>query len=179
MEALYNIRYEIDGLCQLIYIESKVSQRTYEIYRSLRLSKVWTTKIIKILNSEEQSSDIMIKGEFNEEPSSIEFILFNLDGKQTWEKISPFEKIDFLLTEIDKIITLLPDYNTWCQKFMEDNIFSKCDAMTKEEYYAFEEKACKKVPDFQLEVTQVYIHLTEAKMFLGFELLNLKDNGTI
>lgn len=167
MEALYKLRLEIDGLIQLAN-STEVSNDLYSFFKSLQLAKAWMTRTIKELHPGDESSDsLSMEGEVTP-------ITYNLIFIKEWRSKKELEKIDFFLQQIDIIVEELPDYTTWCYKHMEEQIFSKCDSMTKEEYGAFEEKACQEMPNWELEITQVYIHLTEAKMFLGFEILNLK-----
>lgn len=168
MEILYKVRLEIDGLHQLTNMNwgvqsSNLGMWRFEVCKHLRLAKSWTTKIIKILNPEENSSDILLPKEFDPNilTSSVEFMFSN--QKEFWEKKLILEKIDWLVSTIDEVITELPDYKYW-----KKNIESTIDFMSM--------TVDMELPDWQLEINQVYIHLQEAKMFLGFELLNIKDH---
>lgn len=158
MEKLYRLRLEIDGLIQLIPIGFLEAQ---PISRSLFLSKSWMTKIIRILNPEENSLDTLDINEIKNRHDIMEYQLFFIDVYENWKYKSNLEKIDLLITEIDKIINQLPNYVNWYIniKQSEDYINTFCKP---------------ELPNWKIEIDQVYINLTEAKMFLGFELLNLK-----
>lgn len=165
MEILYKVRLEIDGLHQLTNMNWGVNDKTqwrFDVCKNLRLAKGWTTKIIKLLNPEENSFDTLeIKEDcIVEELSSIEYqVLF----KDSWKDKPALEKIDWLINGIDGITSKLPGYKYW-----KKNIESTLDFMNM--------TVEVQLPDWQLEINQVYIHLQEAKMFLGFELLNIKDH---
>lgn len=163
MEILYKLRLEIDGLIQLSK-EGRFSSWPLESYSRLKLAKAWTSKIIGILNPEENSSDVLDVRDLQERESltNIEYHLINSRG--VWANSDILVKIDFLLTEIDKIIEQLPYHNEWWLQITTSRDYSDTTGQKPI------------LPDWSLERQQVYIHLTEAKMFLGFELLNLKDN---
>ena len=163
MEILFKTRTEIDGLLKLI-------PPIQHLQNSLRLSKSWTTKAILVLNPEDNTPDEIVINE-DGQFTTIEFLLNSPD---VWNKKAPIEMVELLIDTVQGLIHKLPDYQQWLEKFYDEHIYSKAGMMGKNEYLAFEEKAFSEVPNWQLELTQVYIHLTEVKMFLGWELLSLR-----
>lgn len=179
MEQLQRLRIDIDGLNTLCIGITKSISNTVGLRNSLKLAHGWSTKTIKVLNPEDdQLGEMVVSGDDVDttapEYSITQFMFDDIDT--VWTEKDLVERIDWLLNVLTGMISTLPDYSNWMEKFIQEHINSKVDIMSKDEFYAFEEEAYKKIPNWDHEIFSVCCYLTEAKMFLGFELLEIKKN---
>lgn len=164
------LRVQIDGLSQLVKglkpmvgcgnpdcIECDISYETNKSYDSLILAKGWLGKFLAELGAENPyKSGYKTKEDI--EPTADVSLPITL-AKQlnttkpigsSVEEMNHIEKVDFLRTEIEKVIGEA--------KILSDGTF---------EFKPSRESAIAR--------TNAYNHLCEAKMWLGFELSRIKE----
>jgi uncharacterized short protein YbdD (DUF466 family) len=179
MEQLQKLRVDIDGLSSLSTAMTQNLANSIGLRNSLKLAHGWCTKTIRVLNPEDDQLGEMKLSDIDVDTQSPDYSIIQFmydDFTTTWQDKNIIERIDWLLSVLNGMISGLPDYSSWMEKFIQQHINSKVDTMSKDEFYAFEEEAYKKIPNWDHEIFSVCCYLTEAKMFLGFELLEIKKN---
>lgn len=139
-------------------------------YNSLLLAKAWLGKLLGELGAEnpyksgyktkediEPTADVAeakagMTEPFNKVKPSSKIDTWELNGISmfNYDSMNHIEKVDWLRTEIQKIIDTSPDFSNDFSEFTLENIVA--------------------------EQTLVYKYLTEAKFWLGFELQRIKEN---
>ena len=193
------LRLDIDGLAQLTgKLKSDVSitifdsgfWRTTSLHgiskeierttQSLLLAKAWAGKALGIIGEPSPYQNDGNRKEVKDiEPTDAKQSVFKDDdiSRTTWKEYTHIEKVDWLREEIQKLINDLPDYTIWTELWLQENVFSKCDTMSKEDYDTFEDEAISQMPEWSLQLSIIFQHLTEARIHLGLELQRMRENG--
>lgn len=172
IEDIKKLRVQIDGLAELTKELKGIpmhdnrsnnpefwvnSDETLKSYDSLILAKAWLGKVLGELGEKspykagyKTKEDIKPIADTKNTADPMGLIHNNhLGFKVSWDNKNHIEKVDWLRTEIQRLIDTSPDFSNDFSEFTLENIVA--------------------------EQTLAYKYLTEAKFWLGFELSRLRD----